>query len=193
MGTLIRVKVLSTVTMILVVFSVPLPFTPAFCGVSLDRIPILMKYFTVKPVTKILMRLIGVLLGLILAKARATNIKRVTGFVVKYSFYMPTNLVCEEGEAEGDTLVKVMAKAILVVIVKYFIGTFMLLPACTTTFKVPVSTLINVKATIGSRVADLSAFIVFTMTPFGLIGKVIISLVMFLVCGGVDPVFEVEW
>lgn len=183
-----RMTVLNTITKMLVGLRFPVPFlTPSFCRLSFSRMPIVMKAFTVKPITNVLVRLIGVLMRLIAGKAVATNINSITGFLFKYTCIMPTNLVCHfhRGGDEMRTITNVTTKAILATVLTYFIGTFILLPTCNGTFKVPVRAFVRVKDTMRDSMGKLLAFTLLVVTPFGVFGCTLASLVIFMVCGGV--------
>lgn len=174
--------VLTTLSTILVFFRFPLKFvTPSFCRFSFSRIPILIKAFDVKPVTNMMVRFMGVLIGFLVGNADANKMKRLTGFLVNYSFVLPTNFVCGCGGAEINTVIKVLANAITVTTVNIILGAFILIPLCSSF--VPLARVVGVKRTVFPTVSNAFAFYLCYMNPFGVVGKLVVSMIIFVVCG----------
>ena len=72
------------------------------------------------------------------------------------------------------------------------INAYVLLPAYSAAFGMPLEALVDMGTAVNSHITSLSTFVVLAVAPFNLLKGILASLIVFLIYKKISPVFKMR-
>lgn len=179
---------LYTVTILLRCTRIPLPFVPTFVGLSFSSLPRLVNTFIYKPLTNILVTLVGGVFRLVTDKDNTIN--RLSGFLLNTIFIFDTNVVCGGVPGFGNIVVNKVTNTILVNVTSLPLGGFVVCPLCCSIVNFPGRTVLSVCHIVEPDANSVPRTLLIFGIPFAVIGNLVDILISVVVCGPLDPVLR---
>jgi riboflavin transporter FmnP len=175
-----KVGVLSAVAAILMLFEIPLWFAPSFYELDLSELPILIGGFALGPMAAVLMELVKNLLNLLMNGTSTAFVGEFANFVTGCAFVLPATLIYKYHKSRKGALIGLGIGALSLVAVGALINYFVLIPAFSTLYNLPLDAIVAMGTQVNGAITDLPTLIVFAVMPFNLLKAVICSLLTML-------------
>jgi riboflavin transporter FmnP len=185
-----QIGVLSAIATVLMLFEIPLWFTPGFYKIDLSDIPILIGSFAIGPLAGVIMELIKNLLNLLLNGTTTGGIGEFANFLFGCSLVVPSAIIYKLGKTRKHAIVGLSVGTVCFIVVGCLMNAFVILPVYAKVFHMPMAALIAMGSAINPAIKDLTTFILFAVAPFNLLKGIIVSVVTLLVYKKVSPILH---
>jgi len=185
-----QIGVLSAIATVIMLFEIPLWFTPGFYKIDLSDIPILIGSFAIGPLAGVIMELIKNLLNLLLNGTTTGGIGEFANFLFGCSLVVPSAIIYKLGKTRKHAIVGLSVGTVCFIVVGCLMNAFVLLPVYAKVFHMPMAALIAMGSAINPAIKDLTTFILFAVAPFNLLKGIIVSVVTLLVYKKVSPILH---
>jgi len=185
-----QIGVLSAIATVIMLFEIPLWFTPGFYKIDLSDIPIFIGSFAIGPLAGVIMELIKNLLNLLLNGTTTGGIGEFANFLFGCSLVVPSAIIYKLGKTRKHAIVGLSVGTVCFIVVGCLMNAFVLLPVYAKVFHMPMAALIAMGSAINPAIKDLTTFILFAVAPFNLLKGIIVSVVTLLVYKKVSPILH---
>ena len=86
------IGMLGAISMILMLFEIPLPFAPSFYEIDFSEVPVLVGTFSMGPIAGMLIELVKVLLNLLVNGTDTACVGELANFCIGCAFCLPAGL-----------------------------------------------------------------------------------------------------
>ena len=170
--TLVKVAILSALSVVLMMLEIPLPFAPAFYKLDFSEVPVLLGAFSLGPGAAVLIELLKNLLYLLLRGTATAGVGELANFSVGLAVVLPA----------AGTVCITLAGAL----VNYFV----LLPAYSAFMGLPLDSLIQMGTAVNRHITSLGTLVVFATAPFNLVKGLFCSLIVLLIYKKLSPLLH---
>lgn len=175
-----KVGVLSAVAAVLMLFEIPLWFAPSFYELDLSELPILIGGFALGPLSAVLMELLKNLLNLLMNGTTTAFVGEFANFVTGCALVLPATLIYKYNKTLKHAILGLTVGAVSLVVVGALINYFVLVPAFSSFYGLPIDKIVAMGTKVNPAITDLKTLIVFAVMPFNLLKSVVCSLLTLL-------------
>ena len=185
---------LAGMSVILMLFEIPLWFAPPFYELDFSEVPVLIGAFALGPVAGVIIELLKILLNLVITGTQTAGVGELGNFLIGCSLVLPATIIYYRKKTFKTAVIGLMVGSISMVILGNFMNAFILLPAYAYFFNMPIEALIAMGTRVNPAIDNLSTFIFLAVTPFNLLKGVAVSLITLLlykrVSSGIKSIME---
>ena len=185
---------LAGMSVILMLFEIPLWFAPPFYELDFSEVPVLIGAFALGPVAGVIIELLKILLNLVITGTQTAGVGELGNFLIGCSLVLPATIIYYRKKTFKTAVIGLMVGSICMVILGNFMNAFILLPAYAYFFNMPIEALIAMGTKVNPAIDNLSTFIFLAVTPFNLLKGVAVSLITLLlykrVSSGIKSIME---
>ena len=185
-----QIGVLSAIATVIMLFEIPLWFTPGFYKIDLSDIPILIGSFAIGPLAGVIMELIKNLLNLLLNGTTTGGIGEFANFLFGCSLVVPSAIIYKLGKTRKHAIVGLSVGTVCFIVVGCLMNAFVLLPVYASVFHMPIDALVGMGTAVNHAIHNLNTFVLFAVAPFNLLKGIIVSVVTLLVYKKVSPILH---
>ena len=186
-----KIGVLSAVATVLMFFEIPLWFAPSFYKLDFSEIPILIGSFALGPVAGVLMELIKNVLNLIIEGTTTAFVGEFANFVTGCAFVLPAAIIYKHHKSLKTALLGLGIGALTLVCVGALINYFVLIPAFSEMYKLPLEKIVGMGTAVNSSITDLKTLIIFAVMPFNLFKAVVCSLLTLVLYKRISKILHI--
>lgn len=190
--TLAQIGMLSAISLILMLFDVPLPFAPSFYKIDLSEVPVLIGCFVMGPVAGATIELIKILLNLLISGTQTAGVGEAANLLIGCAFCVPAGIIYKKSRTRKGALIGMAAGTVFMTAIGCILNAYILLPAYAAAFGTPLDALVEMGTVINSGITDLSTFVFFAVAPFNLLKGIVVSIVVLLIYKKISPVFKMK-
>ena len=176
-GVLTKISVLSAISVIVMLFEIPLWFAPPFYKIDLSEVVVLIGGFALGPVAAIFIELIKILMNFLMDGTTTAGIGELANFIIGLSFVLPAVYIYRYKKSVKTAIIGMVVGTIIMAIVGGLINLYLLLPVYSTVFGMPMEALIEMGSVLNSSITNIYTFVLLATTPFNLLKGVITSFV----------------
>lgn len=173
---IIKIAILSAIASVIMLFEFPLWFAPGFYKLDLSETVILMGSFAMGPIAGVLIELLKNLLNILINGTTTAYVGEFANFVTGCAFVVPAALIYKYKKtfkgALGGMIIGTLSLATVGALINYFV----LIPAFSKLYNLPIDSIIEMGSALNPLVADLKTLVVFAVAPFNIIKGVICSI-----------------
>ena len=177
---LVQVAMLSAVAVVLMFFSVPLPFAPAFYTLDFSEVPVLIGAFAMGPLAGVLIEFVKILLNLVVHGTTTACVGELANFLIGCSFVFPAAFLYQKHKTKKHALWGMAAGTICMAVIGGLMNAYVLLPAYAAAFGMPLDALVDMGTAVNRAIKSLPTFCLFAVVPFNLVKGVVVSGVTML-------------
>lgn len=175
-----KVGVLSAVAALLMLLEIPLWFAPSFYELDLSELPILIGGFALGPWAAVLIELLKNLLNLIMNGTSTAFVGEFANFVTGCALVLPAALIYKYKKTLKGAILGLAVGALSLVVVGAAINYFVLIPAFSSLYGLPIEAIVAMGTKVNGAIKDLPTLIVFAVMPFNLLKAIVCSLLTML-------------
>ena len=165
---------------VLMLFEFPLPFiAPAFYGLDLSEIPVLVGTFAMGPVAGVITELVKILVKLVLKPTSTRFVGEFANVCIGCALILPAGMIYKfkktkqgaiAGMAVGKGCMATVGAVLNAVVMLPFYSNFM-----------PLESILEAGAAINPAIGSVWTFVLFAVAPFNLVKGIMVSLITALV------------
>ena len=188
--TMVQVGMLGAVSVVLMMFEIPLWFAPPFYKIDLSEIPVLIGTFAMGPTAGIFIELIMIVLHLLFKGTSTAGVGDFANFLIGCSMIVPAGIIYKVKKTRGGAVVGMITGTLFMAFVGCFLNAFVLLPAYGKAFGMSVDALIAMGTAVNPSINSLFTFVVLAVAPFNLLKGLIVGVITFLLYKHVSPILK---
>lgn len=172
----------SALSVVLMMFEIPLPFAPSFYKLDFSEIPILVGSFAFGPAAGVTMEFIKIMLKLFIKGTSTAFVGDLANFAVGCSFILPASIIYSFKTSRKFALISCAVGTLILTIFGTAFNAVYLLPAFAKLYGMPMEVLLNMGVEINPLVKEGSivSFVIACVAPLNLIKGTSVSLVTLL-------------
>ena len=190
--TVVQVGMLAALALILMFFEITLPFAPSFYEIDFSEVPVLIGCFTMGPLAGTAVELVKILLALVLKGTTTAGVGEIANFLIGCALCVPAGIIYKRNRTRKSALLGMAAGTLLMTVIGCVINAYVLLPAYSAAFGMPLEALVDMGTAVNSHITSLSTFVVLAVAPFNLLKGILASLIVFLIYKKISPVFKMR-
>jgi riboflavin transporter FmnP len=184
------IALFSSLAGVVMLFEFPLPIAPPFYKIDLSEIIVLIGTFSLGPLSGVVIELMKNAVKLIIKGTSTAFVGEIANFTVGCVFILPAGIIYRYYRSKKSALVGLIVGTLSLTVVASLANWFILLPAYSKLYGLPIEAFIAMGSEINDSIKDLPTFIVLATMPFNLVKGVISSLVTFLVYKRLSPLIK---
>ena len=188
--TLVKVAILSALSVVLMMLEIPLPFAPAFYKLDFSEVPVLLGAFSLGPGAAVLIELLKNLLYLLLRGTATAGVGELANFAVGLAFVLPAALLYRRRRSRRQAVIGLAAGTVCITLAGALVNYFVLLPAYSAFMGLPLDSLIQMGTAVNRHITSLGTLVVFATAPFNLVKGLFCSLIVLLIYKKLSPLLH---
>ncbi|MBC5689093.1 ECF transporter S component [Mediterraneibacter sp. NSJ-55] len=188
----VQVGMLAALALILMFFEIPLPFAPSFYEIDFSEVPVLIGCFTMGPLAGAAVELVKILLALVLKGTTTAGVGEIANFLIGCALCVPAGIIYKRKRTRKNALIGMALGTLLMTVIGCVINAYVLLPAYSAAFGMPLEALVDMGTAVNSHITSLPTFVVLAVAPFNLLKGILASGIVFLIYKKISPVFKMR-
>ena len=186
-----RVAVLTAIASVLMLWEFPLWFAPGFYKLDISEAVILMGGFALGPGAAILIEFLKNLINILLNGTTTAYIGEMANFITGCAFVVPAAVIYKYHKNKKSALISMVAASLSLMVIGSLLNYFVLIPAFSRFYNLPVEDIISMGAAVNPLVTDLKSLVVWAVAPFNLAKGVICSTLAMLLYKRVSKILHI--
>lgn len=180
---------LSAMASVLMLFEIPLWFTPDFYKLDFGEVPVLIGAFTLGPVAGIIIEMLKIALNFFLDGSYTAGIGELANLILGCSLVVPSAIIYHISKSKKTAVIGMIVGTITFVIAGCILNAYLLLPTYSKMF-MPMETIIGAGTKVNKNITDLKSFIFLAVAPFNLIKGGAVTIITSLLYKYVSPIIK---
>lgn len=176
---LVKIGLLSAVSVVLMLFEIPLWFAPSFYKIDLSEVAVLMGAFAMGPLAGVMIELIKVLLNFAFDGTTTAGIGELANFLIGCAFVLPAAIIYKRRKDVKHAIIGLIVGVVSMTIIGGLMNLFVILPVYAQ-MMLPLEALIKMGNVLNPLIVDLKTFVLFATTPFNLLKGVLTAIITLL-------------
>lgn len=189
---LVQIGMLAGIAVVLMLFDIPLPFAPSFYQIDLSELPVLIGAFAMGPMAGVLIELIKILLNLVINGTDTAFVGEFANFLIGCALIVPAALVYQRKKTRKSAVIGMLLGTIVMAAVGGVINAYVLLPAYSAAFGIPIDGLVEMGAAVNRAITSLPTFCLFAVVPFNLVKGLVVSVITLLLYKHISRILKGE-
>lgn len=190
--TAVNIAMLAAISVILMLFEIPLPFAPSFYEIDFSEVPVLVGAFAMGPAAGAAIELVKILLNFVLTGTDTAGVGELANFIIGCSLCIPSAMIYKKRKTRKNALIGMGTGTVTMVITGCIINAYVMLPVYAKAFGMPMEALIQMGTVVNPNITDLTGFVMFAVAPFNLLKGVLVSIVVLLIYKKISPIFKMR-
>ena len=186
-----RVAVLTAIASVLMLLEFPLWFAPGFYKLDVSEAVILMGGFALGPGAAILIEFLKNLINILLNGTTTAYIGEMANFITGCAFVVPAAVIYKYHKNKKSALISMVAASLSLMVIGSLLNYFVLIPAFSRFYNLPVEDIISMGAAVNPLVTDLKSLVVWAVAPFNLVKGVLCSTLAMLLYKRVSKILHI--
>lgn len=190
--TIAQIGMLGAISVVLMLFEIPLPFAPSFYEIDFSEVPVLIGCFAMGPAAGAVIELVKILLNFAINGTMTAGVGELANFLLGCSFVVPAGIIYRKIHTRKGAIIGMATGTVIMTIFGCFLNAFVLLPAYGKAFGMPLDALIGMGTAVNAHITSLFTFVAFAVAPFNILKGVVDSIIVFLIYKKIRPVFKMQ-
>ena len=189
--TMAKVSILAAISFILMEFDFPLPFiAPPFYKLDFSEVAVLVGGFALGPVAAIAIEAMKVFLSCLFFGSGTAYVGEIANFIMGCAFVLPAVWYYRKKKTRTSALIGMLMGTISLAVVGGVANYFVMLPAYSFFFNLPLETIISMGAEVIPFVNSSFTLVLFCTTPFNLIKGFLTCAIVFVLYKHISPILH---
>lgn len=175
------VAMFAALSAVLMFFEFPLGFiAPSFYEFDFSEVPVMIGSFILGPVAGITIEFVKIMVKFLIKGTTTGGVGELANFLIGCSFILPASLIYKTHKTRKTALIGMGTGTITMAFFGAALNAFVLLPAYSITYGMPVDAFVAMGTAINPAIDSLFKFCLLAVVPFNIIKGIIISIITFL-------------
>lgn len=189
---IIKIAILSAIAAVVMLFEFPLPFlAPSFYELDLSEAIIMMGSFAIGPVAGVIMELFKNLINILFNGTTTAYVGEFANFVTGCAFILPAAIIYKYNKTIKGAVIGMVTGALSLALVGGMLNYFILVPAFSTLYGMPIEAIVGMAKKINPLITDLKTMIVMAVAPFNLLKGVVCSVISLILYKRVSKILHI--
>ncbi len=188
--TITKVAVLSAISVVVMLFEIPLPFAPGFYKVDLSEVVVMIGALAMGIVPGMFIEFIKILLNLLINGTITAGVGELANFVIGCSYIIPAALIYRHRKTFKTAVVGMSVGTVSITIVGALMNLFVLLPAYSALAGMPLDALVGMGTAVNPAITDVTTLVLFATAPFNLLKGIVSSVLVLLLYKRLSPILH---
>ena len=188
--TLVQIGMLGAVSVILMMFEIPLWFAPSFYKMDLSEVPVLIGSFAMGPAAGALIELVKIVLHLLFKGTTTAGVGDFANFLIGCALFVPAGIIYGRKKSRKSAVIGMAVGGIFMIIAGCFLNAFVLLPVYGKAFGMPMEALIGMGTAVNPAITNLAGFAILAVAPFNLLKAAAVSVITMLLYKHISPILK---
>ena len=182
----------SAISMVLMLFEIPLPFAPPFYKLDFSELPILIGSFAFGPAAGVMMEFIKILLKLLVKGTSTAFVGELANFAVGCSFILPASAIYAFHKSKKSAIVACLTGTLIMTVFGTLFNAVYLLPAFSKLYGLPLNAILEMGAKVNPLASkdSIFRFVAACVAPLNLIKGASVSAITVLVYKPLSPILK---
>ena len=180
---MVVIAMLGAVAMILQLFEFPLWFAPSFYEIDLSEVPVMIGSFALGPVA-------GALIELVIKGTNTAFVGDIANYLIGCALVVPAGIIYKRKKSKKNAIIGMAAGTLFMTIAGCFINAYVLLPAYSKAFGMPIDALVGMGTAVNPAITGLGTFVILAVAPFNIIKGIVVSVVTLLLYKYISPILK---
>lgn len=189
---MVQSAMLAAVSVILMLFEIPLPFAPAFYEIDLSEVPVLIGCFTMGPAAGVLIEFLKIVLNFAINGTATAGVGEVANFLIGCALVLPAAWIYKRKRSRKSAVIGMVTGTLFMTVTGCFLNAFVLLPTYAKAFGMPIEGLIEMGTAINGRITNLNTFVMFAVAPFNLLKGAMVSVIVLFIYKKISPILKMR-
>ncbi len=185
-----QIGMLGAISVVLMLFEIPLPFAPSFYEIDLSEVPVMIGCFVMGPMAGVAIEFVKILLNLVINGSITAGVGEFANFLIGCAMIVPAGLIYKKMHTRKGAIIGMLVGTIIMAFIGCFLNAYLLLPTYAKAFGMPIEALVGMGTAVNPSITDLFTFVVFAVVPFNLLKGFLVSLIVFLIYKKIRPIFK---
>lgn len=178
---MVQISMLSAVSIILMLFEIPLFFAPSFYKIDLSEVPVLIGAFSMGPIAGVIIELVKIALNLVMTGSLTAGVGEAANLLIGCAFVIPSGMIYRNNKTKKGAMIGMIIGTIFMTVVGSLLNAFVLLPTYANIFGMPIDSLVEMGSAVNHFITNLTTFILFAVVPFNLLKGIVVSAIVALI------------
>lgn len=183
----------SAVAGILMLFEVAVPFAPAFYGIDLSELPVLLCGFAFGPVAGVLTEFVKIIIKLVFKPTSTAFVGELANFCVGCSMILPATIIYHIKKKKIAAIIGSVAGTMAMTVFGTLFNAVYLLPTFAVMYNMPLDALVGMGTAINANVTDVFTFVAFCVAPLNLLKGAGVSILTFVLYKPLSPILKASY
>ena len=188
--TMVEIGMLGAISVILMMFEIPLWFAPSFYKIDLSEVPVLIGAFALGPAAGALIELVKILLHLLLKGTSTAGVGDLANFLIGCAMAVPAAWIYQKQKTKKNAIIGLVCGTAVMTIAGSFLNALVLLPAYAAAFGMPIDALVGMGTAVNKAITSVATFALFAVAPFNIVKGVLVSLITMLLYKQESPILK---
>lgn len=188
-----KVGVLSAISIIIMLFEIPLWFAPPFYKLDLSEAIILVGGFALGPVAAVLIEFVKILLNLLFNGTQTAGVGELANFIMGVSLVLPAAIIYKYKKSLKGAIIGMLAGIVSLVIIGSVLNLYLLLPMYSTLYGLPLDAIIEMGSKLNPSIKNLNTFVLMITVPFNAVKGIACALLATLLYKRLSPILHKEF
>ncbi|MBE5962386.1 MAG: ECF transporter S component [Lachnospiraceae bacterium] len=171
------IAMLSAISIVLMLFEIPLGFLPSFYKIDLSELPVIIGAFTLGPVAGVVIEFVKIFLNLLITGTQTMFVGELANFLIGCAFVIPASFIYYMKKGKKSAIIGLATGTVVMVVAGCVLNAFVLLPKYAEVFQMPLDALIEMGTEKNAGIKGMFTFVVLAVAPFNLIKGSAVSII----------------
>ncbi len=176
---MVIIAMFGAVSMVLMMIEVPLPFAPSFLKFDLSDLPSVLATFMMGPLGGILVSAVKIILKLLIKGTTTAFVGEFANFLAAVFYMVPAAIIYKFKKGRSGAIIALLTGTVIVSIACCISNMYILFPAYSELYKLPMEGIIGMGTAINPMIKDLFTMMLFAVLPFNLFKYSVVSVITF--------------
>lgn len=187
---LVQIGMLGAISVVLMMFEIPLWFAPGFYKLDFSEVPVLIGTFAMGPAAGAAIEFIKVLLHLLFKGTTTAGVGDFANFLIGCALIIPAGILYKRKKTRKRAIIGMGLGTVVMVVVGSLLNALVLLPVYAAAFGLPMDSLVGMGSAINPAITNVATFAAFAVAPFNLLKAVAVSVITIILYKYVSPILK---
>lgn len=188
--TMVQIGMLGAVSVVLMMFEIPLWFAPSFYKLDFSEVPVLIGTFAMGPLAGAAIEFIKILLHLLFKGTTTAGVGDFANFLIGCALVVPAGILYQRKKTRKNAALGLILGTVIMVVIGSALNALVLLPTYAKAFGMPMDALVGMGSAINPAITNVTTFAMFAVAPFNLLKGVTVSVITMVLYKYVSPLLK---
>lgn len=185
-----KVAIAGAMAAVLMIFQLPLPFTPPFYQLDFSEVIVLLSGFALGPLAAICIEAIKILLNLLFNGTSTMGVGEIANFIIGCSFVLPATIIYKKHKTRKNAIIGMGVGTICLCLIGCLVNYYVLLPVYASVYNMPISALVALGHQVNSNINSIFQLVILAVLPFNMLKGVAVSLICLPIYKRISPILH---
>ncbi len=175
-----KIGILSAIAAVIMAFDFPLWFAPSFYQLDFSDVIAFIGSFALGPIAGVLIELLKNLLKVLIFGTSTAYVGDFANFVTGCALILPAAWIYKTQKTRKSAIIGMLCGTLSFATIGALMNYFVLVPAFSEIYNMPMETIIGMGTKINSKITDLRMLILLAVVPFNLFKGIADGLITFI-------------